>query len=326
MEKKIKHIVDDLILYSKDGPLTEGSKSYLGDPNSEDYPAKLSDYIYRNFYASIKDRKVADQGEVFLLQQDQFTKLLIDSIGDQESTMDEGWVVKEKDKSSNVYVQKGQIAQLLLAGAYLNNSTSPIPVDIGLSVRKYQRFYSYEPGSYFFYAHGKTVGEYTNNFIVRYYFNISPEGMPQLLECICSLFNKFQIPFELKCPSHPSFFDRKDSCVLYLNKRFASYVLPLMQRIHRNSSHHLESETPFFTKEILPGIGFAESPPKNAVSFGMSRCDLIAEALQQCLIESKNQEGWYAYVLDHLQQRGFDTKAFFLNPNNHYPYASPISN
>ena len=43
-------------------------------------------------------------------------------------------------------------------------------------------------------------------------------------------------------------------------------------------AEHLRPDTPLFTKQLAPGLGFAEDPGDGG-SFGMHRCRLLAEAI-----------------------------------------------
>jgi hypothetical protein len=103
-------------------------------------------------------------------------------------------------------------------------------------------------------------------------------------------------------------FNRTDSAVLFLNKRFYRIVAELLVDIYEEIKDSLGAETPLFSKQVAPGIGLAEDP-NNGESFGMNRCRILAEGiwngytkglqtLEARLDEVARQFGFYGIALE----------------------------
>ena len=75
---------------------------------------------------------------------------------------------------------------------------------------------------------------------------------------------------------------------------------------------------PLFTREIAPGLAFAESPPTRE-SFGMHRCGLIAEGLLAAEARGE-REARLALLREHLTAYGLDLDRLERNPTSRYPY------
>jgi hypothetical protein len=75
-----------------------------------------------------------------------------------------------------------------------------------------------------------------------------------------------------------------------------------------------------FSRALAPGLGFAESPPTRD-SFGMHRCDLIAEGLVWSFERNAgDDEARFGVLRERLIKYGFDLDAFERNPSSRYPY------
>jgi hypothetical protein len=113
---------------------------------------------------------------------------------------------------------------------------------------------------------------------LRIYFNIHVDGAVTLVSKLSRLLNQFCIPFKLKLLASPVVFQRVDSAVLFVNRRYYRPVLYLLSRVTPDISSVLDEATPLFSKRLYAGIGLAEDPG-NGESFGLSRCLLLAQAV-----------------------------------------------
>lgn len=281
------------------------------------FSVPLSDFLYRHYYCGMPEEpaKVASDQST----KSEFVNQLKAAVQEEGFRLDRGWQILEKDRQGGIYVAKGFRKNFFQPGQFLLQSTMR-GFQPGSLTQKAITNYSYEPSSYFFYIHGARVDEYTRNFLVRFYLNARAEGAPLLLEQLHRMLNIHQLPFEMKCPADPTTFDRRDSLVLYLNRRYTNYFLAILATVYPQIQKYLESEIPLFTKAIYPGIGFAESPPKNETSFGMSRCDLLAQSIYDCIQQGTPIANWGDAVCSALQANGFTIETFYLNPFSQYPY------
>jgi hypothetical protein len=114
--------------------------------------------------------------------------------------------------------------------------------------------------------------------LVRLYWNLEPEGAPKLLGRITDSFNALRVPFQFKTLRYRSQYTRADSAVLFVGWRYAGIALRLAFDIYPEVKPYLKPYTPLFAKKLAPGLGLAEDPA-NGQSFGMSRCNLLAQAM-----------------------------------------------
>jgi hypothetical protein len=132
-----------------------------------------------------------------------------------------------------------------------------------------------QPGLY--HAFGDTAGEFEDSEqTLRFYWNVSAEGAPRLMEAVTGDFNRFQIPFQFKCGIRAAHYSRRDAAVLYLHGRYYAIAALLVERVHLQVRAWLASGTPLFAKRLADGLAFAEDPGD---SFGKHRCKILAEAM-----------------------------------------------
>jgi hypothetical protein len=319
MTDYIKNIIDNFIdrdNFLADKLFPEFSLQ-LDEANPEQFSIQLADHLYKNYYC--RDHTSSKKKADALWTREAFTNRLASMFQGETISYDHGWEVSDTDPNGHVYVSKGHYRNLFSAGHYLSESYSQ-PVSSGAKVQKAITRYSCQEGDYFFYIHGKIPGEYINNFMVRYYFNVQAIHAPDVIHTLVTALDKHLLPFEMKCPADPKSFDRKDSVVLYLNKRYHHIFQHLLNDTYPELLDLLDSDIPLFTRKVFPGIGFGESPPKNNTSFGMSRCDLIAQALSNCVKNKTPRDDWMNSIMDDIKRQGFSPHHFYLNPYNSFPY------
>jgi len=167
---------------------------------------------------------------------------------------------------------------------------------------------------------GRPVRDAQSGRQVRFYWNVDPDGAAIFLREIGTRLDRRRIPFRAKVPVDPRGYDRADAGVLYLGDDDVEAARDAIGAAHRALREHLRPRVPLFTRALAPGLAFGESPP-TWDSFGMHRCDLIAEGL--VLAEERRAGGDDArlsVVCERLTRYGFDLAAFECNPTSRYPY------
>ncbi len=199
---------------------------------------------------------------------------------------DNGWTVYHLDPSGNAHASKNNELRWLQPNSwkYSNPATTTLALNVAVdfAVKKEDRGLQ----TVFYYVHSQHYFSHSSE-IVRIYWSLLPEGAAPLIEQITSLFNSYKIPFQFKCLNHPDLFDRTDSAVLYLDKRNLHTALFLVKEIAHQLKPKLRKELPLFTYPLHQGVGLAEDPG-NQQSFGMSRSQIIAEALVKAYKSEKN--------------------------------------
>jgi class II lanthipeptide synthase len=155
---------------------------------------------------------------------------------------------------------------------------------------------------------------------VRFYWNVAASGAAALLREIGARLERRRIPFQAKVPVDPALYPRTDCGVLYLNDEDVEAASDAIAATHGALRGHLRSAVPLFTRELAPGLGFAESPPTRE-SFGMHRCALVAEGLLWAEQRGARElEARLAVVRERLTGYGLDLDRLERNPTSRYPY------
>jgi len=111
----------------------------------------------------------------------------------------------------------------------------------------------------------------------RVYWNLKPSGAAAFVASATDQFNRRRVPFRLKVLADAQLYDRRcDAGVMYLNLA-SEAACESIADTYRDIGHQLSDGVPALTFGIVPGLAVAENPPEGA-SFGMHRCELIAEA------------------------------------------------
>jgi hypothetical protein len=80
-----------------------------------------------------------------------------------------------------------------------------------------------------------------------------------------------------------------------------------------------------FTKPLAPGLGLAEDPG-GGLSFGQSRCRVVAEGLYRCQAEgAADLDARLRVVAGVMRERGLDPLRPWLEPGSADDYARGLS-
>jgi HopA1 effector protein family len=197
-----------------------------------------------------------------------------------------------------------------------------VKLQSGVSVRA---FCANEPASRmpgFYHVLGELVPQAEPGApLSRVYFNVRCEAAEQLLATLCGALNEYQVPFLFKTLTVAPLYSRRDSAVLYVERRRWPIVSLVLDDILGRISGDLDPEVPLFSKQIAAGIGVAEDP-MDGESFGQHRCRLLAEALwhAHCAGRAPGQAAFDS-VASYLQAHGLRLEATHLNPGSRDPYA-----
>ena len=167
---------------------------------------------------------------------------------------------------------------------------------------------------------GRPVHDAWTGRQVRFYWNVAAEGGPVLLRELSSRFEYGRVPFQAKVPVVPSGYDRVDAGVLYLSDEDVAVAAHVVASAYAALGGAIRPDVPLFTLRLAPGLGFAESPPTGD-SFGMHRCDLIAEGLVRAFERgATSPKERAAVVRERLTEYGLDVERLAFNPAACYPY------
>ena len=167
---------------------------------------------------------------------------------------------------------------------------------------------------------GRAVHDAATGRQVRFYWNIGADGGELFVREISARFDRLRIPFQAKVPVHPQGYARTDAAVLYLGDDDVDFASDAIAAAYDALLPYLHDEVPMFTLRLARGLAFAESP-NTGDSFGMHRCDLIAEGLVRAFERgAADDEARLAAVRERLVEYGFDLERLAFNPLARYPY------
>jgi hypothetical protein len=267
----------------------------------------ISDLIYQKYYTSESTDKP--------LKINSFIKKL-KKANASKPYWSKQWKVVNVNADGSVIVDKNELRKLAKSGEYLKE----IPIK-NLQQGDFVKLFvptellTKEDG--FFHIYGKEISDDFNEAMIRFYFNITPEGAIKLVELLSK---KLTIPFHFKCLKKWASYTRADAGVLYFDKRYFFEIYPILQDIFIEISPFLKPETPLFSFKIANGVGFAENPPEEGESFGTTRSKLIAEAIVKAFWEEIPTEKRLEKLKELIESVGFDFEKLYLNPNSRFPY------
>ncbi|MGI2033226.1 T3SS effector HopA1 family protein [Rhizobium panacihumi] len=114
--------------------------------------------------------------------------------------------------------------------------------------------------------------------LLRFFWHLGAEVAIDYMAAVTEKLNRAGIYFRTKVLSSPHSYDRSDAGVLYIHAAQLEQALPLVLAVHDAIGSRLSSAVPLFTRQIAPGLAFAEDPG-NGDSFGISRSMLMADIL-----------------------------------------------
>ncbi len=105
--------------------------------------------------------------------------------------------------------------------------------------------------------------------------------------------------------------------MLYIQRSYYSIVHRILKKIYPQHQKYFRSAIPLFTKQIAPGLAIAEEPDLKfgeSESFGLNRCQIIANALIQVTNEGDaTPEIKLAAIVRGFGKMGIRLKYPFLN-------------
>jgi hypothetical protein len=150
---------------------------------------------------------------------------------------------------------------------------------------------------------------------LRFYWNITAEGAPELVREITGELNAASIPFEFKVRhTDLPWTQRADPAVLYLGYEDLAAAWPLLNQIRARLTRLLRAPAPALTRRAGQGLAVADDPPGKS-SFGLHRSDLIAEALVRSHLRGHHSLAQrLSAVEERFAEDGISLDRPYLNP------------
>ena len=288
------------------------------DLGAQDDPAKLAVILYNRCYT---ESILSWQAEAPAPHSPANLTPLLEAANRSRASWDEGWKIDQLLGEGRILARKGAAARSFLPGEYLTNRGLGSGPQAGAMVNILVAPGSTELQPGYYYAFGETVSQFEEGEqTVRFFWNVTADGAPRLMEAITQQFNRFQIPFRFKCPSGSADYPRRDAAVLYLHSSYYSIAALTVEAVHAQVSPWLNLGTPLFAKRLAHGLAFAEDPGE---SFGENRSKILAAAM--AATRGKSVDERLAEVRRQFEQRGLSLNQPWLNPGSvdRYPFPFP---
>jgi hypothetical protein len=279
--------------------------------------------LYRQFYSvgGIHSDSQTFQLSGSQASEQQFVQMLSDA-NHGDDHFDPGWCVLSVGESSLTIMKDGI---RLTTDAVDCNSEESIVQGGTVSLRTSKECLRMTPG--FYLAIGSAPGAVRGSAhgpLVRIYWNVTPSGAVKLIDELTRLLNSRGIVFRLKALRDPSTYERCDAAVLYLSKSDFLSIWGKLTRVYKRVSGYMKQGVPALTKRLAPGLGLAEDPD-GSTSFGMHRCELIAEGLMRASeARTKKPRLRLKRVIERFEEEGVDVCRPYLNRNSQDDYPSVI--
>ncbi len=260
---------------SKTGQIRFRGTDVALEPNAENLHTALSECVYRFLYSH------PDGQGLNAFQAEAPDSALIEKFSEANqvpSFEQEGWRVQAMLDKGAVLANRQGAMRKFQPGQFIC-ADNHFPLREGSQIRVFHVAGSAgaQPGFYHvFGANSFDVAEGLH--LVRLYFNVRYETAPEFLRILTKALTRYKIAFTFKIASRKCDFTRADTAVLYIPYRMFAPLTLVLRNIMGELQDKLELETPYFTKPIFHGVGFAEEPDQKG-SFGSHRSELIAGAL-----------------------------------------------
>jgi hypothetical protein len=294
----------------------ELNRILAADLPAQDDPVKLAVILYNRCYTA----SVFDPAQPAASPASQDLTAVLEAANRSRASWDEGWKIDQLLSDGRVLARKEGSARAFLPGEYLTHQ------GIGSGPKAGARISIFiAPGSAdlqlgYYYAFGETVSDFEEGEqTLRFFWNVTKDGVPKLMESITHEFNRFQIPFRFKCASRESDYPRRDAAVLYLHVRYYPIAAQVAEKIHAKLLPCLRTDTPLFAKRLADGLALAEDPGE---SFGENRSKILAAAM--VATRGKSTDERMAEVRRRFEERGLSLDRPWLNPGSVDRYQFPF--
>jgi hypothetical protein len=232
---------------------------------------------------------------------------------------DPGWQVLRREPDGSIAVTKGGLTLYVEYNSNLEPSTQSAKV--GEYINIWMPKNRLENG---FYVAVSNVGQDlqvhpdANLGAGRIYFNVTPFGAIALMNRLTHQLNAAAIPFNFQVLHNPLAYGRYDSGVLSFEREDYPAVRKVLQAVYADYQSHFHKEIPLFTKFLAPGLGLAEEVSQKFAaqeSFGMNRCQIVANALLEVWQQGNNSTHERMRAIElHFTRFGIDLQRPYLNP------------
>lgn len=265
--------------------------------NSEKLLNDLQKIVYTQYNACNEDEKLTPKPNLF--------PFWMPSLEQQRIQNDNFWDLESEEAGNTVIARKHSERARIPDGNYYKVGVIKLGIQKGKKTKKINAVHivtsrqtiqsdKKDENFSFITIYGNYIlKDESGEDTIRFYFNLIPKrgAIRKWKERLLRRLNDRAIPFNLKYLSQLQDYNRSDAGVLYIQKHNFNLVAPIILEVYQDLVRRRAirtSSVPLFTREIKGGLGFAESPTKREISFGMSVSTTISEGLISFLKSNTN--------------------------------------
>ncbi|GFE68857.1 T3SS effector HopA1 family protein [Chroococcus sp. FPU101] len=240
---------------------------------------------------------------------------------------DSGWLVVQEESDGTLAVTKKGLTLHIERAYHLINPQSAVGDLVAIRMPKNLM----QNGFYVAVGNAGTDERnqpQANSVTVRIYFHLIAEGAVAVMDSLTQHLNDLKIPFSFKVLYSPDEYQRYDSGVLYFERSYYPTVRQVLQTVYLENQIYFREQIPLFTKPLALGLALAEEPDYKFTkqeSFGMNRCQMIANGLLQSWYKRESSpEHRLASILEQFSSLGIKLECPFLNADSEDIYL-PLS-
>ncbi|MDQ6776942.1 MAG: T3SS effector HopA1 family protein [Actinomycetota bacterium] len=230
-----------------------------------------------------------------------------------------GWTLVHEEDGALVVARGGLSLWMAPAEVYPSNGATLAPgAPVGVLMPK--ELLRLSPGFYMALGDAELPVDGSEP-MVRVYWNLRSYGAAALIDALTRRLNADGIAYRLKVVIDPGRYTRCDAGVLYVLRSQYEGAQDVVSEVYPAVAATLKPSTPALTKQLAPGLGVAEDPGGALVSFGMSRCHLLAEAIAQAAERGVRDPGQRWHLAQQVfAEAGIAIDTPYLNPGSEDRY------
>ena len=233
-----------------------------------------------------------------------------------------GWLILKEEEDGSLVVTNGSLKLHIEREKHLQVEEQNAVVGDTVAIKMSKN--CLQNGFYVSVGDERSNLHQDNSNLVRIYFNLTPDGAVAVMNSLTQQLNEQDIPFDFKVLYNPQDYHRHDSGVLYFDKNNYQQIHQILEQIYQEHQSHFKTEVPLFTLQLAPGLALAEEPDNKFTqqeSFGMNRCQIIANGLLRAWYENKNlPEEKMRSILEQFSLLGIDLNNTYVNVNSENIY------
>lgn len=234
---------------------------------------------------------------------------------------DPNWQVLRLEPDKTIAVTKSDLTLYVDPKCYLKSSKKSVKV--GDLIAIWMPKNRLQNGCYMAVSNlgqERQITSAANLGIGRIYFNFTALGAIALMDTLTKQLNNANIPFSFEVLYNPGAYGRYDAGILHFERQDYPAIHKILQVVYQQHHSYFQPEIPLFTKFLAPGLSLAEEPSQKFAaqeSFGMNRCQIVANALLEAWEKGKNAIEERMPIIDqHFAQHLIDVQRPYLNPSS----------